>query len=1728
MRRPMVRRHPIVRPRLDRLEDRAVPSGTPYYPPTTFLANPDFTTAGAKATVPPLDTALSFLGSHETQLGLAPVDLVHPIVTSQYTDTDTGISHVYLRQQVNGLPVINADFSVGIAANGSVISAGGGFVHDLQDTIGQPATAFPALNAADAVRAAAAAIGMPLSAAPAYVNNFVGPVAKAPMAFTLTAPTISTDPIPAKLVYAPTADGNAAEAWELVVNVPGGLHWYDMAVDATTGAVLAQADWVDNDAYSVVAPPNESPQDGGFTVLTNPYQNTTASPYGWQDTNGAPGPEFTTTQGNNVDAHLDTNNDNIADPTPGRPNGGANLDFSGFTFNPATAPNTVANQMAAQVNLFYINNLLHDVHYQYGFTEAAGNFQVNNYGNGGLGNDPVQADAQDGGGTNNANFATPVDGTSGRMQMYLWNLTSPNRDGDFDNSVIIHEFGHGVSNRLTGGPANSSALNNIQSGGMGEGWSDFYALMFLQRPTDTQNGGYGIGTYVLGQPQTGVGIRRFQYSYNMTTDPLMWDAYGTSGTTSYGVTRSTEVHNTGEIWTTTLWDMNWLLINKYGFDSDLATGWSASPGPAHAGNKLALRLVMDGLKLQPANPSFTQARDAIIQADVALDGGADLNEIWAAFARRGLGQGSSSGASSSTSTPTLSTTLPMLVQSVTPATGAIVAGHPLSYTLNVTAPITVASLDASDFAVNGQPATAVSYAAGAASATFTFTTDPVTVEGPQTVTIAANAFTRASDASGVAAYSSTFYVDATPLAVTAMSPAANSSTPPPLTTVDVTLNEPIDPASVQPSDLTISRGTVTGATVLPGNTTVEFTVANLATEQSGVALRVAAGAFLDPQGNPSAAFDDGSITIDFTTNPFPTPLTAVGPAGSLAYTGSIGGTITPAGDTDSFTLSLDAGQALTVKVTPDASLRPMVTVTGPGGTNQTATGAAVGTAALLTLVPITTAGTYTITVGGASGNGGGATTGAYTVQATLNTAAEAEANGGPTNDTTATAQDLTAGFLAQGGGMAAATVHGISDVSGVIPEVEPNSTPAQATPITAYSSGAGSNLYQLAISGSLGTTSDQDYFNIGAMQPGDVLTISESATGSGRGTSSDPFVYLYRAGSSTAVTSDDDSGPGNDALIYHFTITTADTYYVRAYRFSTSTTPGTYQLGVLLANSGTAPNTGGTLTSETEPNDSIAAANDASSSWKPIAYTAATSGSITTSDIDEYSFQFTAGDVVSLVAQSTSTLTPAAALLNSAGSVIASDDGTDGVGGSGGLSPLYGYRIPTTGTYYLRVTGASSSTGSYTTSVLLSTTSTETLAPPAQDLYSFNLAAGQAASAVVKGTNGALAVALLDPTGAVAAAGVAGPTNVDEAVSNYIAPAAGTYYLQVTGPANVDYCATVVTGGTFDTEPNDSFAAAQPLLAGTAALGAISGSDDWYQVTLNAGDTITLTTTTPGGGPGEFTNTLDPAIDLYDPNTILVGSDDNSAPDGRNAVLTKTALVAGSYRVHVTGAGNSTGEYTLASSVVSAAPPPQVSSIQVNDGSAQRSEVTSLTVTFSGPVTFTGGNANAASAFQLQHWQTNTNIANLQAAVSTNGSGATVVTLTFTTTGNAAADVDPVSASNPQNLSPAPLPSLADGRYQLTVFAANVSGAGGPMAANYVTPDEPSYSPTALHLYRLFGDATGDGVNDLSDLTAFRGTYNAGTGNPSYVSYLDADNSGVVDLTDLTEYRNRYNHSAFV
>jgi ELWxxDGT repeat protein len=200
--------------------------------------------------------------------------------------------------------------------------------------------------------------------------------------------------------------------------------------------------------------------------------------------------------------------------------------------------------------------------------------------------------------------------------------------------------------------------------------------------------------------------------------------------------------------------------------------------------------------------------------------------------------------------------------------------------------------------------------------------------------------------------------------------------------------------------------------------------------------------------------------------------------------------------------------------------------------------------------------------------------------------------------------------------------------------------------------------------------------------------------------------------------------------------------------------------------------------------------------------------------------------------------------------------------------------------------------------------------------------------------------------------------------------------------------------------------------------------------------------------------------------------------------------------------------------------PPTVAGVQVNDGNAQRSEVQVITVTFSGPVTFTGGNTNAAAAFQLQHLTDNNNVV-LSTNVGTDSQGRTVVALRFS-----GSEIDGISAQN------GAAASLADGRYTLTVFSANVTGAGGVALAgggangNYVSPPD-AYQGNGLHLFRLFGDANGDGVVDSTDLGQFRSTFNANNTLPNYLWYLDADGDGVVDSTDLGQFRTRFNMNVF-
>ena len=526
----------------------------------------------------------------------------------------------------------------------------------------------------------------------------------------------------------------------------------------------------DNAQYRTFDFPVESPLYGSPSLLLSPADSL-ASPFGWHDVNGVAGAEYTITRGNNVYASEDEN----ADDQPGYSPSSSSLEFD-YAFD-LSMINPSQYQDFAISNLFVINNRLHDILWHYGFDEAAGNFQQKNYSGKGKGADPVQADAQDGSGTNNANFSTPPDGSDPRMQMYVWdggggsgatlqvesngnrykvgvqantwgkalsdqpivgklvwvedgtsqsrqgcatldngsaltgniaaimrggctfaqkvykaqregaiaavifdtsaadqiitmasdntsqasntNISAaflklsfanavralmdqgdveirlfdssdyePMTDSDLDMGVIAHEFGHGVSNRLTCGPSNSNGLNNNEQ--MGEGWSDFIALALTHEQGDVGSDPRGIGNWLINEDRNGGGIRTYPYSTNMSVNP---HTYQNIAKAAQGV--QTSVHYVGEVWCSMLWDVYWEFVDEYGFDADLMYG--------SGGNNMAIQLVIDAMKLQACGPGFVDARDAILEADAARFGGKHADLIWKSFARRGLGYSAAQG-----------------------------------------------------------------------------------------------------------------------------------------------------------------------------------------------------------------------------------------------------------------------------------------------------------------------------------------------------------------------------------------------------------------------------------------------------------------------------------------------------------------------------------------------------------------------------------------------------------------------------------------------------------------------------------------------------------------------------------------------------------------------------------------------------------------------------------------------------------------------------------------------------------------------------------------------------------------------------------------------------------------------------------------------------------------------------------------------------------------------------
>lgn len=771
----------------------------------------------------PADLARAALQARTQSLGLRPTDVSDPAVTTSFTDEDTGVSHVYLRQRHQGVEVYNAVADVHLASTGRVLGLHSRFVSNMA-TLARSAT--PGLTAEQAVNAAARALKLP---APRGLR--VQKAGTPAQGLEFSNGEISLERIPVKLMYLPMPGGELRLVWDVAIYPRDARNYWSVRVDAATGELLDRYDYVIEENFSLaplqqpiaalaavstpspqrpagIMAPNsynvwpitvESPIHGARAVVTNPA-DPAASPFGWHDVDGKAGADSLRTAGNNVTAYEDRGNKNTGNNpwTVGyAPKGGPNQIFD-FAFNDALTATPQSNLDLAITNLFYWNNLMHDIMVRKGFTEGAGNFQTLNYTGKGSAGDAVQAEAQDGGGLNNANFGTPPDGFAPRMQMYLWdaadtkasitapaNLAGPLvaaelgftrklsktgpvsgnlvlvrdtaraatlgcyapyvneaavtgnfalidrgtcavvdkirnaqragakaavlinnvanqapfafpgdttgiripaimvsqadgnrikaalqagnqvsvtltetvtyfRDGDFDNGIIAHEYGHGISTRLSGGPANSSCLRSAEQ--MGEGWSDFFGLWITTKPGDKGTTGRGIGTYASFEPTTGNGIRPTRYSTDITINPSTYDWVGkTVGGINFNLDADNRprVHAIGYIWASTLWDLNWALIEKYGYNEDLR----AKTG----GNNIAMQLVIDGLKLQPCNPGFIDGRDAILKADSITNNAANSAIIWRAFARRGMGFSARQGSSNNLTDQVAATDLPRVL-----------------------------------------------------------------------------------------------------------------------------------------------------------------------------------------------------------------------------------------------------------------------------------------------------------------------------------------------------------------------------------------------------------------------------------------------------------------------------------------------------------------------------------------------------------------------------------------------------------------------------------------------------------------------------------------------------------------------------------------------------------------------------------------------------------------------------------------------------------------------------------------------------------------------------------------------------------------------------------------------------------------------------------------------------------------------------------------------------------
>ncbi|KAH7325305.1 Fungalysin metallopeptidase-domain-containing protein [Rhizoctonia solani] len=542
---------------------------TSYHPESTFK------TYGVTGTDHPLskrgvnastsDIARSFLAS---ETGIQLDQVAHR--TGHSSD---GVSNEYFHQQYNGIRVANAVANVAIKDN-KVISYGVNFI--APRSIAQANTR---LAREDAIHRAESVTGAKYNLYPLVLEYFIKDTGDAVLAYTVEVQNEETH------------------------------EWYSVHVDAVNGEVVNIVDFVHHlTSYRVTPFTSQDLTDAGFIVATDPFDKN-ASPNGWHQYGTT---TTTSTSGNNVLTYIGNTSGTTSQSSP--------TNIYDYIRNPNISPSEGLNPDAARVNVFYIANMVHDLTYLYGFTEKTWNYQQDNRGLGGLGNDRLEIRVQS---SSIGLINIPPDGRPAQVNLGAWSQG----DGAFQNDVTLHELMHGVVGRLTGG-GTAKCFTTTEAHGLNEGWAD--AFPNLVQRTSAADRDFNIAKWANGK-----NLRTYPYSTSKLVHPRM---YGDAATKS-------DVLAIAELWAVIWHEISVSLIKERGFTSNIFDPTLTS------GNTVALHLMIDGLIAQPCNPTFINARDAIIQADANRYSSANKCLLWKAFAKRGLGYGA-------TTTKTNSETLP--------------------------------------------------------------------------------------------------------------------------------------------------------------------------------------------------------------------------------------------------------------------------------------------------------------------------------------------------------------------------------------------------------------------------------------------------------------------------------------------------------------------------------------------------------------------------------------------------------------------------------------------------------------------------------------------------------------------------------------------------------------------------------------------------------------------------------------------------------------------------------------------------------------------------------------------------------------------------------------------------------------------------------------------------------------------------------------------------------------